>query len=186
MKYHALALNSIRLFCNTGLSGFSDQMGPYSFFPCWSRSVHPSCFLQSTWQGQFSMFTSSTTDLLMHRICPSARTTVCARLGTSGTQNKFCTSQQYVPIPCTILWALGKESSWEEAAGAGTLSTAWAKPSPPPAKVCLGRDSKQKWLDGESWRQQPTPGRSPAFRFPWSTGPSQKGFIGTVPRKGIS
>lgn len=184
MKYHALALNSIRLFCNTGLSGFSDQMGPYSFFPCWSRSVHPSCFLQSTWQGQFSMFTSSTTDLLMHRICPSARTTVCARLGTSGTQNKFCTSQQYVPIPCTILWALGKESSWEEAAGAGTLSTAWAKPSPPlPRFAWVGTASRSGWMESLGGSNPLLAGHLPSGS-PEAQVPLRKGLLGLCQGKG--
>lgn len=106
VKYHALALNSIRLFCNTGLPGFfSDQIGHAASSPGEPNLCTPAAFFR-TRLGQFSMFVSSTAHPLMlthRRIPPSTRNAVCAQPGTSRTQNMFCTSQQYMPIPHTSL-----------------------------------------------------------------------------------
>lgn len=115
----------------------------------------------------------------MHRTPGTARTAVYAQLGFSRMQNKYGNSQQSMLIPDRSLWALGKESSWEEADGARRSSAAWSKPHFfSPRFAWVEAASRMGWMKSLGW-QQPTLGTSPAFRFPLSLGPPQKGFIRT-------
>lgn len=93
VKYHALALSSIRLFCEAGLAAFLDQMGHTASSLAQSSLHSPAAFFRA-WLDQFSVFTSNTVDLLMHRTSPGARAVLCVQFATRVRQKKFCTFQQ--------------------------------------------------------------------------------------------
>lgn len=135
--------------------------------------------------GQFSMCMPSTANVLMRRIPPSARTAVCAQLGTSRTQNKFCTSQQYRFAPCTSLWALGKESSWEEAAGARKhfLQLDLNHLFPHPMFSWVGTASRRGWMESLGGSNPVLAGDLPSGSLE-AQAPLRKGLVSLCQRKG--